>query len=294
MTLRSQSDASGQTLKIAWLGTGIMGAPMARHIAQAGNDVVAWNRTREKAEAIEGVSVAGSPAEAADGAEVVVTMLSDGDAVEEVWGQAAGSVGADAIWWQCSTVGLEATAGLRAASHVAYVDAPVLGTKQPAEEGKLTVLASGPPDALDALAPLFDAVAAKVVRLGEAGEGTRAKLVMNHWVLALTTATAETIGLARALDVDPKLFLEGIAGGPLDSGYAQLKGAAILEGRTGEASFPLYLAHKDARLVVEAAREHGADIGLATAVEERFSRANDAGLGDHDMAAVSEASGRRS
>lgn len=287
-------------MKIALLGTGIMGAPMARHIASAGHDVVAWNRTREKADGIDGATAAGTPAEAVAGADVVVTMLSDGAAVEEVMRGAIDAIDPAAIWWQCSTVGLDATERLRALAGergVAYVDAPVLGTRQPAEDGKLTVLASGPPEALDALTPLFDAVAAKTVRLGEAGDGTRAKLVMNHWVLSLTTATAETIALAGALGVDPHLFLDGIAGGPMDSAYAQLKGAMILEDRTADASFPLKHAHKDSRLVVDAARAHGADIGLAPAVEERFARAGRAGLGDHDMAAVgalSAANGRRS
>jgi 3-hydroxyisobutyrate dehydrogenase len=277
-------------MKIGWLGTGIMGAPMARQIAAAGHDVVAWNRTREKAQGIEGVAVADSPAAAVEGAEIVVTMLSDGAAVEEVAGQAG--IPADAIWWQASTVGLEATDRLKNLGPT-YVDAPVLGTKQPAEEGTLTVLAAGPSDALDTLAPLFDAVGSKTIRLGEVGEATRAKLVLNHWVLALTAATAETISLAHSLGVDPKLFLEGIAGGPLDSAYAQMKGALILEDRTGEASFPLRLAEKDARLIVET----GAAGELAPAVERAFARSAEAGLGDHDMAAVgsvSEASARRS
>jgi 3-hydroxyisobutyrate dehydrogenase len=277
-------------MKIGWLGTGIMGAPMARQIAAAGHDVVAWNRTREKAQGIEGVAVADSPAAAVEGAEIVVTMLSDGAAVEEVAGQAG--IPADAIWWQASTVGLEATDRLKNLGPT-YVDAPVLGTKQPAEEGTLTVLAAGPSDALDTLAPLFDAVGSKTIRLGEVGEATRAKLVLNHWVLALTAATAETISLAHSLGVDPKLFLEGIAGGPLDSAYAQMKGALILEDRTGEASFPLRLAEKDARLIVET----GAAGELAPAVERAFARGAEAGLGDHDMAAVgsvSEASARRS
>jgi 3-hydroxyisobutyrate dehydrogenase len=277
-------------MKIGWLGTGIMGAPMAQHVAAAGNDVVAWNRTREKAQGIEGVAVADSPAAAVEGAEIVVTMLSDGAAVEEVAGQAG--IPADAIWWQASTVGLEATDRLKNLGPT-YVDAPVLGTKQPAQEGTLTVLAAGPSDALDTLAPLFDAVGSKTIRLGEVGEATRAKLVMNHWVLALTAATAETISLAHSLGVDPKLFLEGIAGGPLDSAYAQMKGALILEDRTGEASFPLRLAEKDARLIVET----GVAGELASAVQRAFARGADAGLGDHDMAAVgevSEASARRS
>jgi len=287
-------------MKIAFLGTGIMGAAMARNIAQEGHEVVAWNRTREKAEGIDGVGVADSPAEAVAGADAIVTMLSDGAAVADVIRQAAEAIEPGAIWWQCSTVGIEATERLRAVADelgLVYVDAPVLGTKQPAEEGKLTVLASGPPEALDKLAPLFDAVAAKTVGLGEAGEATRAKLVLNNWVLAITTATAETIELARALGIDPQLFLDTIAGGPNDSAYAQMKGKMILEDRVGDASFPLKHAHKDARLVLDAAREHGADDGLASVIAERFARAEDAGLGDSDMAAigkVSKASERRS
>jgi 3-hydroxyisobutyrate dehydrogenase len=277
-------------MRIALLGTGIMGAPMARNLAQAGHEVVVWNRTREKAEAVEGATVADTPADAVGGAEVVVTMLSDGDAVEEVWRDAAGAVGPSAIWWQCSTIGIQATERLSAAATVTYVDAPVLGTKEPAEAGKLTVLASGPADALDRLGPVFDAVAAKTVRLGEAGEATRAKLVLNHWVLALTAATAETISLARALDIDPQLFLDVIDGAPMDSAYAQLKGRLILEDKVSEAvSFPLRLARKDARLVVEAVP----DAALAAFVEDRFARAEDAGLGDADMAAVAKLSAER-
>jgi 3-hydroxyisobutyrate dehydrogenase len=277
-------------MKIAFLGTGIMGAPMARNIAQAGHDVTVWNRTREKAEAVDGAAVAGSPSEAVAGAEVVVTMLADGDAVAAVWSPCADSVDDGALWWQASTVGIEATERLSAAATVPYVDAPVLGTKQPAEEAKLTVLASGPAEALDRLAPVFDAVAAKTVRLGEAGEGTRAKLVLNHWVLALTTATAETIGVARSLGIDPQLYLDVISGAPMDSPYAQLKGKLMLDDAVCDAvSFPLRLARKDARLVVEAVP--GA--ALAEFVEERYARASDAGLDDCDMAAIARVSAER-
>jgi 3-hydroxyisobutyrate dehydrogenase len=277
-------------MKIAFLGTGIMGAPMARNIAQAGHDVTVWNRTREKAKAVDGAAVASSPSEAVAGADVVVTMLADGDAVEAVWNPCADSVDDAATWWQASTVGIEATERLSAAATVPYVDAPVLGTKQPAEEAKLTVLASGPAEALDRLTPVFEAVAAKTVRLGEAGEGTRAKLVLNHWVLALTTATAETIGVARALGIDPQLYLDVISGAPMDSPYAQLKGKLMLDDAVCDAvSFPLRLAHKDARLVVEAVP--GA--ALAEFVEERYARASEAGLDDCDMAAIARLSAER-
>jgi 3-hydroxyisobutyrate dehydrogenase len=277
-------------MNIAFLGTGIMGAPMARNIAQAGHDVVVWNRTREKADAVEGVSVADSPADAVGSAEVVVTMLADGDAVEDVWERIAGAVREDAIWWQASTVGVDATDSLCEASTITYVDAPVLGTKQPAEDGKLTVLAAGPDDALDTLEPLFGAVAAKAIRLGDVGEATRAKLVLNHWILALTTATAETIGLARSLDVDPQLFLDIIDGAPMDSPYAQMKGRLMLaDAVCDNVSFPLRLAHKDARLVAAAAP--GAR--LAAFVEEVYARAGEDGLGDCDMAAIARLSAER-
>jgi 3-hydroxyisobutyrate dehydrogenase len=148
-----------------------MGAPMARHVAAAGNEVVVWNRTRSKADGIAGVTVADSPGEAVKGAEIVVTMLSDGAAVEEVVRDA--DLPAEAIWWQASTVGLEATERLKGLGPT-YVDAPVLGTKQPAEDAKLTVLAAGPHDALDKLEPLFDAVGAKTIRFDEVGDATRA------------------------------------------------------------------------------------------------------------------------
>jgi 3-hydroxyisobutyrate dehydrogenase len=283
-----------EPMKIAVLGTGLMGAAMAHRLAAAGNEVTAWNRTPQKAEGIEGVRAVRSPAEAVAGTDVVLTMLADGAAVEDVMGQALDAVPQDAVWWQCSTVGIDACERLQALadrSGLAFVDAPVLGTRQPAEEGKLTILASGPPAALDRLMALFEAVGSKTIRLGEAGEGTRAKLVLNHWVLALTTATAETIALAEALAVDPWLFLDTIAGGPLDCAYAQLKGRMILEDRIDEPSFALAMAHKDARLVLEAARRHDADLGLAPAIEERFARAEEAGLGNHDMAAVGRVSG---
>src|SRR3954447_4899970 len=159
-------------MKIGFAGAGIMGAPMARHLAEAGHEVRLWNRTREKAEEVEGVTVADSPKEAAEGADVIVTMLADGDAVMSV---APSLVLGDAPWVQMSTVGLEATRSamsLASRRGVTFVDAPVLGTKQPAEEGQLVVLASGPADALEQAEPIFDAVGSKTVALGESDAAT--------------------------------------------------------------------------------------------------------------------------
>ncbi len=198
---------------VAVLGTGIMGLPMARNLAKAGLEVRAWNRTREKAEPLadDGVTVAGSAA------GVVVTMLADGDAVKQVAEEALGEAG-DALWLQTSTVGLAATrelAELAERSGTAFVDSPVLGTKAPAEQGELVVLASGPEDVRDAAAPVFDAIGKKTLWLGEAGAGTRMKLVLNMWLLSLTAALGESIALAEALGADPATFLEILDGAPM-------------------------------------------------------------------------------
>jgi 3-hydroxyisobutyrate dehydrogenase len=257
-------------MKVTFLGTGIMGAPMARHLAEAGHAVTAWNRSIDKARPLaeHGVRVAGDVAAAVVGAEVVVTMLTDAVAVEDVMAEAAPAVPDGALWWQASTVGISGIEALTAL-----------------EDGALTVLASGPDDALTRLAPLFDAVGSKTMLLGDAGTGTRFKLVMNHWVLTVTDAIAETIAFAEGVDLDPALYLEAIAGGPLDLGYAHLKGPGMIAGDLPVA-FPLRHALKDAELILEAAERHELDLALAETVRDRYSQAADEGHADEDMAMV--------
>jgi 3-hydroxyisobutyrate dehydrogenase len=273
---------------IAVLGTGVMGAPMARNLARAGNAVRAWNRSPGKAAALrdDGVEVRDDPAAAAEGADVVLTMLSDAGAVLDVARQARLAEGQ--TWWQASTIGLEGTeacAALAQEAGAVLVDAPVLGTKVPAQEGTLVVLASGPDDALDALTPLFDAVGQRTMRLGPAGTSTRLKLAVNLWVLAVTQGTAETIAFAQSLDLDPAWVLEAVEGGALDLPYFRMKSKLMLDDEF-PASFALALAAKDARLVAEAAAGRGADLPIARAIAERFAQATEAGHGDEDMAAT--------
>jgi 3-hydroxyisobutyrate dehydrogenase len=272
---------------VAVLGTGVMGAPMARNLARAGHEVRAWNRTPDKAAPLrdDGVDVRDDPAIAA-GADVVMTMLSDADAVLAVAEQA--DLGEGQVWWQASTVGIDGTercAELAGKRGAVLVDAPVLGTRQPAEDGKLVILASGPDDALDTCTPLFDAVAARTLRLGAAGAGTRLKLAVNSWVLAVTQGTAETVALAQALGLDPSLIIEAVEGGGLDLPYFRMKSKLMVDGEF-PSSFALSLAAKDARLVVAAAERHGADLPAARAVAERMTEASEAGYGDEDMAAT--------
>jgi 3-hydroxyisobutyrate dehydrogenase len=279
----------GMTSKdtVAVLGTGIMGAPMARNLLAAGFPVRAWNRTPDKAAALgeAGAVVAGSPAEAASGAQVVLTMLSDADAVVE---SAADALDGAEVWVQMSTVGIDGSercAALADEHGVALVDAPVLGSRQPAEEGKLTVLASGPAEVRERVDPLFDAVGARTSWVGEAGAGQRLKLVANNWVLTLVEGLAETLQLAEGLGVPPQSFLDAIAGGAMDCDYAQLKGRGMIE-RSFPPAFPLRHAAKDLRLIEEAASRHELDVPLVEAISARFAEGVAAGHGELDMSAT--------
>jgi 3-hydroxyisobutyrate dehydrogenase len=273
-------------LTVAVLGTGTMGAPMAQNLADAGVDVRVWNRTRERAEGLG--DMAETPARAVEGADAMLTMLADGSAVEEVAGQALEALGDEAIWLQMSTVGIAATERLAKMAEdrgVPFVDAPVLGTKQPAEEGELTVLASGPRDARERVKPVFEAVGARTMDLGDAGEGTRLKLVVNAWLAGLVDVLAESIAFAEAIDIDPATFLETIRGGPLGPAYADLKGKMMID-RDFPPAFALSLLRKDAGLVLEAAERHEFEALLTSTVAEVLDKAIEQGHGEDDMAAV--------
>jgi 3-hydroxyisobutyrate dehydrogenase len=275
---------------VAVLGAGsTMGLAMARNIARAGIPVRGWNRTPEKANGLadHGAELFGSAREAADGAGVILTMLSDADAVLDAVEDAVSVIPQGAVWLQMSTigeVGTERCLELAQAHGITLVDAPVLGTKQPAEEGKLVILASGPEDARDRVQPIFDAIAVKTMWIGEAGAGTRLKLVANSWVLTVVEGGAETIALAEGLGLDPGLLFEAIEGGALDLPYLRMKGKAIAE-RNFEPSFRLTLAAKDARLVEESAQRHGIDVPLFGTIRRRLAEGAK-NHGDKDMSAT--------
>jgi len=275
-------------MRIAVLGTGLMGGAMARRLAEAGHDVRAWNRTRAKAEGLGATAVA-TPAEAVADAELVVTMLADGPTVDAVMREAAPAAVPGTTWVQTSTVGIDWTRRLAAFADeigLVYVDAPVLGTRAPAEQGQLVILASGPEEACRAVEEVAPAISRKVVRLGtEIGPASALKLVLNHWIQNTVENVAETVALAQALGVDPRQFLDSISGGQMDMAYAHLKTEAILSGDL-EPSFTLRLAAKDMSLIVAAARDAGLELGLGPVTLERMQRAVELGYGDEDMAAT--------
>src|SRR6266545_3070259 len=263
---------------IVLLGTGMMGAAMGRNLLRAGFPVRAWNRTSAKVAPLaeEGALAAASPAEAVSGAGIVLTMLADGEAIEATMAGPSGALAAlgdGAVWVQSSTVGVDDTERLAAMAGqrgIQFVDAPVLGTRQPAEKGELTVLAS------------------RTLWLGEAGAGTRLKLVVNTWILGLVGALASTIALARTLGVAPEQFLGTIEGSPMGTAYARTKGNLMAAGEY-PTSFSLTLADKDVRLAMAAAAAGGADLPLLRVVDDLCREAIERGLGDADMAAIYEA-----
>ncbi|MET9292570.1 NAD(P)-dependent oxidoreductase [Streptomyces sp. NPDC003077] len=279
-------------LTVAVLGTGIMGFAMARNLARAGFAVRAWNRTRAKAEplAADGVEIADTPAAAVADADAVLTAFIDGPATLAAMREAAMGLRAGTVWTQTGTIGPEALtelAGLAQAHGLRLVDAPVLGSKGPAESGQLLVLAAGARDARPVADRVFDAIGRKTLWLDEdasAGAGSRLKLVVNNWVLTLINGAAETVSLAEGLGVDPRDFLEAVAGGPLDPGYLRIKAEAILTGDYTP-QFALSGALKDATLIADAAARAGVRLDLAPAGAARLRRAEEQGHGAEDTVA---------
>jgi 3-hydroxyisobutyrate dehydrogenase len=280
------------TTRTAVLGTGIMGAAMARNLVRSGLPVRAWNRTAAKAEPLaeDGIEVCASAAEAVAGADVVVTMLHDAGAVTGTMAPLLGDLDG-ALWLQMATIGVRGTEEVQALADdagVALLDAPVLGTKAPAEQGTLVVLAAGDPALEGRARPVLDAVGSRTIWVaGRPGPASALKLVVNSWVATMNAAVAQAVGLASALGLDPGLFLEAIGGGPTDTPYAHLKGELMMRGEYPTA-FALDGAVKDIGLMQEAAGGRGFDTTLLDALHDVYAAASRSGLGEADMAAVRE------
>jgi 3-hydroxyisobutyrate dehydrogenase len=287
--MRPRSD---RALRVAWLGTGVMGAPMACNLARAGLTVAAWNRTPAKAHALagEGPRPCASPAAAATRARILVTMLADGAVTEACVHAPDGALAAlepGAVWIQMATVGVPAAERLRDLAHehgVTYVDAPVLGSREPAEKGDLVILASGPEEARQSCSAVFDALG-RTLWIGSAGAGSRLKVVINGWLMSTTAALAETLALAESLGVDPAGFFDATGNGAIGALYTELNGPAMVA-RDFPRNFPLALAAKDARLALEAADDRAGALRVLAATHEQYVRAVEQGHGDEDWAAV--------
>ena len=279
-------------MRTAVLGTGIMGAAMARSLAREGHDVSVWNRTTSRSDAVaaERITACGDIGDAMLDADVVFTMLFDTASVLDVSGEVVGALGADAVWAQSTTVGPDGMRRIAAAAGEVgdrLLDAPVLGTKQPAEDGKLTVLVSGESAARQQARPAFEAIGARTLELGDRlGDASALKLVVNSWVASLCAATAQAMGFAESLGLEQRLFLEAITGGAADSPYAQGKGVVMAERTWDDPAFALDSVVKDVGLMLDAARENGFPDELLATLLALYDRASERGLGGADMAAV--------
>jgi 3-hydroxyisobutyrate dehydrogenase len=276
---------------VAVLGIGIMGSAMARNLVAAGLRTTVWDRSPEATAPLAdaGALVAASPQDAVRDAAVVITMLPTADAVDSVMSaQVLPAFPRGAAWAQMGTIGIEATAGLddmmrRHRPDVLFVDAPVSGSKGPAEAGQLLILASGPAAAEAIVAPAFSAIGRKTVWLGQAGQGTRMKLVVNAYLSFLIEGVAEALELGSQLGVDPAGLAAAIEGGPLDAPLADAKLHKIIRGDfTPE--FPLEWALKDVDLAIAAAG--GARLPMLEALSGQWRAAVEAGYGRDDVSAA--------
>ncbi|MER5912215.1 NAD(P)-dependent oxidoreductase [Streptomyces sp. NPDC001982] len=288
---RTPSSGRGRPV-VAVLGTGTMGKAMARNIAAAELGLRAWNRNRAAAEPLAdvGAAVCDTPAEACRGADVVLRGLANEKVVADVMDQARDGLDGHTVWVQTCTVSPDG--GRRLAEqatrlNVAYVEAPVLGTKEPAVAGTLTILAASPQkEAREEVQPVLEAVGTRTVWLDEVGQPSSLKLAYNAWVLTTVEGIAESLTLAGTLGVDPRLVIDVIDGSGLDSQYVQSKGPKMIDDDLDTPSFPLEAAAKDAGLITDTARAAGLHLGIAEVVRERLVRAADDGLGRADVAAT--------
>jgi 3-hydroxyisobutyrate dehydrogenase len=285
-------------ITVAVLGTGIMGSAMARRLVAAGLRTTVWDRSPQATAplAAAGALIAASARDAAAGARVVITMLPTVQVVAQVIfaGGVAEAFADGAVWAQMGTIGVDATAETvgrlaQIRPDVLFVDAPVSGSKGPAEAGQLLILASGPPAAQPVTGPAFAAIGRKTVWLGPAGQGSRMKLVVNAYMSTLIEGVAEALELATRLGIDAAALAEAIEGGPLDAPIADAKLHKMDRGDFAP-EFPLEWALKDVDLAIDAAGDDR--LPLLEALSRQWRTAVDAGHGRDDVSAARLALGQ--
>ena len=270
---------------LAFCGLGRMGVPMAARLLDAGHDLRVWNRTPGKAGPLveAGATEAGSPAEAAAGADVVITMLADSAAVEDVVSAADLSAGTTLV--EMSTIGPDAVRSLaaRLPGGVELLDAPVLGSVPQATEGTLKIFVGGDAEVFDRRRPVLEAMGTPR-HLGPLGAGAAMKLVANSTLGALMTGLAEALALADGLGLEEADVLDILSESPI--GVTAKGKRPLIESGVYKPNFTLGLAAKDLRLVMEGAEAAGVELRVAAAARSWLERADEHGLGDLDYSAV--------
>jgi 3-hydroxyisobutyrate dehydrogenase len=281
--------------KLAVLGLGTMGRGMARSALRNGIPTVVWNLELERAEqmADQGAEVASSAADAVKGVDMVITMVTDTEAVTSI-ARDLGMLEAlppGAVWAQMSTIGVEGTATVSAIVEkerpdVLLLDAPVSGSKAPAEQGKLVIFASGSEQARPIAEPVFDAIGQRTVWLGPIGAGSRMKLVNNTLLAFSAEGVANSLALARRLGLDVRRVLDAFEGGPLISPWSAGKMSRIA-GNDFSPEFPLALALKDVHLALEEADPER--FAVLASLAQEWEQLVDQGLGNEDVTVVTRA-----
>lgn len=280
-------------MRIGFIGMGIMGQPMAKNLLEAGHEVMIYNRTHEKAMPLveAGAQLGRSPKELAQWAEAVILMLTGPEAIEAVLNGSDGLLSAsDAkpIIINMSTVSPAYTRELASKLHekgVPFIDAPVSGSKKPAEDGTLVILASGPQELVRAMEPMFLAMGKKVVYCGDAGRGTDMKMSINLLLSVMMAGLSESVVMAERLGLDTQLFLDTVLSGPLSCDFFRLK-APMLQKNEFPPQFPLKHMAKDINFILQAARAKGLSLQVEQAVADYYETAMDNGLEDLDLAAI--------
>ncbi len=279
--------------KITLLGLGAMGSRMANRMLHGGHELTVWNRSPDRAnELVErGARRASTPREAVDDAEIVLSMLRDDDAATEVWlgeGGALAAMGPTAIGVECSTLSVQLARRLHAVASsrkLAFVDAPVIGSRPQAEAGQLVFLVGGDETVLADVRPVLDLMGAKVCHCGEGGAGAAVKLVVNALFAAQLAAMGELIGFLAAHGVDPRRTIDIVGATPVCSPAAKGSAEAMLDGRWAPA-FPIELVAKDMDLAMRSADETGAAVPLVESVAGIYAAAVAEGYGDDNITGI--------
>jgi 3-hydroxyisobutyrate dehydrogenase len=292
----SSEHSTQEQVRVGMLGVGLMGSAMAGRLLDQGVTVTAWDRDPEHASALQnrGATPADEPVEVLRGTRAVITMLPAADVILDVIGPLLDAWPQNTIWLQMSSVGAaeaDQLTQLAQAHGITIVDAPVSGSTHPAEQGELTILASGPDSARTSLEPVFAALASRVLWVGKAGMGSRLKLATNHWMISSVAALAESVHLCDAMGLDRQHFIELLDGGPLGSAYVMQK-LDEMQRREYPAGFPVRLALKDLDLVREVEKNSKATMPVLDAVHERFAAAS-RNFADDDLAVIYELDGAR-
>ena len=284
-------------ITIGFVGLGSMGLPMAANIAAAGFPLIVWNRTASKSETLaadSGARVAGSAADVAAEADVVITMVADGEVLLDLYtgsGGMAASLRPGAVCVDMSTISPAQAASAAAAASDAecrFVDAPVSGSVALAEAGTLTVMAGGEASDVEAVRPVLEAMSARIYHMGPVGSGATIKLAVNSIVYGLGQAVSEALVLAEAAGIERSRAYEVFANSAIAAPFVHYRQEAFLRPGQVPAAFRMVLARKDLDLALDLARGVGASLPQGELNRTVIEEAIEAGFGDHDMSAVAQ------